>query len=66
MREVHELLQSLFAAVYLLWSSPDGGKAGKLYTFDNREQVVEDAHTTPRPYFFLHYLVLSPPPGRIR
>lgn len=43
MCEVHELLQSLFAAVYLLWSSPDGGKPGKLDTFDNREQVVEDA-----------------------
>lgn len=44
MYKIHELLKSLLTAVYLLWSSLDGGSLGKLHTFGDKQ--VEDAHAT--------------------
>ena len=44
MYKIHELLKSLLTAVYLVWSSLDGGSLWKLHTFDDRQ--VEDAHVT--------------------
>lgn len=60
MYKVHEFFQSLFSV--FVRGSPDGGRLGKLRTYDSK-QVVENTLATPCPCFFLNYLVSSAPAG---